>query len=149
MNFEVGSWLNDLKWNSHNIISQAEPKLCILKYHRFNFTKLAVKTMYTAFIRPILEYASTVGCNATQRDLTRLEDINLSSLRCISGAKIGISHSALYADTGLDSLRNRQIPAQLVNAFDAKHENRLCRLGDDNFVSLWTKGKPLRSQNYH
>ena len=92
--------------------------------------------MYSAFIRPILEYASPVWCNATQRDLDKLESVNLSALRCICGAELGTSHDALYKDTGINSLRNRQITSQLVNAFDAKRETRLCRLGGENFVSI-------------
>ena len=80
---------SDLKWTTHIncLIDQAESKLVIMKYHRFNFPKRALRTMYTAFVRPLLEYASPVWCNPTLGDLQRLEAVNISALRCISEPK--------------------------------------------------------------
>ena len=42
---------NDVKWNCHidNIIAQVESKLCILKYHLFNFSKTPNPRKMTLF----------------------------------------------------------------------------------------------------
>ena len=103
----VGFWLqSDMKWTTHmdNIIAQAGAKLVLLKSHRFRFNKRALRQMYLAFVRPVLEYGSAVWCNISQFDQDRLESINLSALRAIAGAKIGTSHDLLYRETGIDPL---------------------------------------------
>ena len=66
----------------------------------------------------------------------RLEELNLSAIRCISGCKVGTNHDRMYAETSLQPLHARQVASQLMMAFDAYHEHRPCRLGRDLFVTV-------------
>ena len=135
----VSIWLQDgLKWTTHTdkVICQAEPNIADLKYHRFHFSKKALRQMYMAFVRPIMEYASPIGCNATTHDLIRLEYLNITAMRCIVGAKLGTSHANLYRDSSIDPLRDRQLAAQLMLARDTFLETRQSRINSLDFVTI-------------
>ena len=97
---------------------------------------IALRQMYLAFVRPVLEYGSTVWCNISQFDQDHLESINLSALRVIAGAKIGTSHDLLYKETGIDPLRKRRRMSQLLTARDAFYETRSSRINSSYFVQI-------------
>ena len=128
----------DLKWNVQidSMIKSAEERLSVLKFHRFIFSSTTLRTMYIAFIRSLIEYASSVWLNITQRDQDRLENIYLSAMRAITGCKVGTSHNELYREAGLQPLRQRQLSAAKTSMYDVYHEHRFCRLGSSNLTTI-------------
>jgi hypothetical protein len=60
---------------------------------------------YLAFIRPTLEYASTVwdGCSANDTD--KLEKVQLCAARIVTGRPIYASRESLYSETGWQTLK--------------------------------------------
>lgn len=80
--------------------------------------------MYITFIRPVLEYASVVwdGCNMF--DMERLEKVQLSAARIVTGLPILASTESLYTETGLESLISRRNKAKLITMFKI-HTNQV------------------------
>ena len=115
------------------MIKKGEEKLKVLKYHRFNFDCATLRTMYTSYIRPKLEYSSPVWIGILKRDQERLEQLNLSAARAISWCKIGTSHQKLYDHCNLQTLICRQSIATKMCLFDAFNEKRLCRINSYYF----------------
>ena len=64
-----------------NITEQSEQRICILKYHGFNFDAKSLRQIYLAYIRPIVEYCSPVWCNINSQEVDNLEKTNLTALR--------------------------------------------------------------------
>ena len=82
------------------------------KIGRRHFSKL-----YIVFIRPTLEYASTVldGCSA--HDIEKLEKVQLSAARIVTGLPIFASRESLYTETGWQTLQNRRYAAKMITMF--------------------------------
>ena len=80
-------------------------------------TKLNIKSLrklYLTYIRPSLEYASTVWDNSAEFEKQEPEKIQLAGLRVITGAKKGTSHELLYSETGICTLQTRRDKRKLV-----------------------------------
>ena len=133
----------DLKWSTQieSILVKAEERLKILRYHRYNFNAKTLQNMYISYIRPKVEYSSAVWLGITKRDQERLEEINLSALRTITGCKIGTSHDKLYAETNIQPLRTRQIATAKLAMFEAFRETRDCRINRYN-LNLISQANP-------
>lgn len=80
--------------------------------------------MYITFIRPVLEYASVVwdGCNMF--DMDRLEKVQLSAARIVTGLPILASTESLYTETGWEPLVSRRNKAKLITMFKI-HTNQV------------------------
>ena len=59
---------SDLTWQSHvdDIVSKADTRLNIMSRLHYLLDRNILKTMYTSFVRPTLEYGDTVCCNLTE-----------------------------------------------------------------------------------
>ena len=103
------TFTHDLTWNNHidDIIVKATSKLNILKKLKYKLSRKALEILYFAFIRPQLEYSSTVFINCTKQQTDNLEKVQLDAARIITGAIKGTRHNFLYRETKWDTLKPR------------------------------------------
>ena len=101
---------HDGRWTNHlnQITDTAARRLNILRQYYKSFNKKTLLTIYRSFIRPKLEYSSQVMSNLTMGESERLENLQRSGLRIISGAKVGTSHQPLYKEVNLEKLSERR-----------------------------------------
>ena len=71
-----------------------------MKYH---FSKDILNKLYCTYIRPLLENASEVRDGCTQTDTNRLEHIQLTAARIVTGLPVFASVNSLYLETGWES----------------------------------------------
>ena len=81
-----------------------------------------LQTMYTSFIRPILEYADTVWDNCTQTKITEIEKIQTEAMRIVTGATKSCSKLRLLEETGWDKLENRRYKHRLITMYNITHK---------------------------
>ena len=94
------------KWTEHlrEVITRAKKRVDILRSFTHRLSRHSLQKLYMSFIRPILEYGSTVWDNCSQGMKTELEKVQLSAFRAITGGKRGTSHNNLYQETGIERL---------------------------------------------
>ena len=74
----------------------------------------SLETIYTAYVRPILEYGSVIWDNCDEIDKKLLEDTQLDAARIITGAIRGTSHNEIYEEIGWETLETRRERQQLL-----------------------------------
>ena len=97
-------------WKKHiaEVCSKAKRKVDILRSLMFKINRKSLEKLYLSYIRPCLEYGSTIWDNCTKHEKEELEKIQLAALRVITGAKRGTSHQLLYLETGIETLQERR-----------------------------------------
>ncbi|KAI8498013.1 hypothetical protein Bbelb_239570 [Branchiostoma belcheri] len=101
----------DLKWNSHvdSVCTKANQRLYFLrKLKHFHPASDNLLTVYTSYIRPILEYAAPVWHSGLPNKLSdRIEKVQRRALRVILGAEY-TSYAAACSHLGLPTLSSRR-----------------------------------------
>ncbi len=84
---------SNAKWSEHldHIKIKTSKKLDILNFHKSFLDRRSLEKLYTAFIRPILEYAAPVWTNINKTQKEALENLNLRAARITTGIKKGTS----------------------------------------------------------
>ena len=131
---------HDGRWTNHlnQITDSAAKRLNILQQYYKSFNKTTLLTIYRSFIHPKLEYSSQVMSNLTIGESERLENLQRSGLRIISGAKVGTSHQPLYKEVNLKKLSERRRIARLVKFWEVEKTTKSCQL---NRTMLRTVGE--------
>ena len=75
------------------------------------------ENIYTAYIRPLIEYGHTIYDNTNDTNSKRLESVQRKAAIACTGAYINTSHDRLLAELGWLSLKQRREDAKLVNMF--------------------------------
>ncbi|KAI8494837.1 hypothetical protein Bbelb_274420 [Branchiostoma belcheri] len=103
---------NDLRWNTHvsNMITGANRKLYPLRrLKRFGMSVTDLTTVFTAYVRPSLEYATPVWHSSlTVKQTTSLERIQKRACRIILGHQYENYASALES-LNLTTLSDRRV----------------------------------------
>ena len=73
----------------------------------------SLETIYTSFIRPVLEYADVVWDNCTQYEINALEKIQIEAARIATGGTKLVSLEMLYQETGWEPLEKRRYKHKL------------------------------------
>ena len=83
----------DGKWHEHvnNIISSASKVLGMMRKIKFTINRKALSQIYISFLRPILEYGSTVWDSCTQYEKDNLEKIQHEAARIVTGLTRSVS----------------------------------------------------------
>ena len=68
---------------------------------KYKLSRDALKTIYITYIRSLLEYAAVVWDNIPAYQTQRLERINKTAIRCITGLTISAHRNSLYHESGL------------------------------------------------
>ena len=107
---------SDGKWSHHiiNIYNKAYKRINILRMLKYKVDRKSLTTIYTSFIRPILEYGDVIWDNCTNQEKDLLESVQLEALRIITGLRRGTSHYKLYAETGIETLSSRRSQHKLI-----------------------------------
>ena len=79
-----------------------------MRKFKYTLDRKSLETIYTVFIRPILEYADTIWDNCTQQEKNELEKIQLEAARIATGATKLVSIQKLYDETGWETLETRR-----------------------------------------
>ena len=88
---------------------------------RFKFNRKSLEIIYTAFIRPILEYGDVVWDNYAQYEKEELEKIQHEAARIATGTTRLISITSLYNKIKWDSLQKRRNDHELSLFFKMKN----------------------------
>ena len=110
---------SDLRWSDHigDITSKASKLVNIMKSLKYRLDRHTLETIYTSFIRPILEYGSAVwdGCTITEEE--KLEGVQLAAARIVTGAFTGTANAKLYEELGWQTLAKRRENSKLIQMY--------------------------------
>ena len=119
----IGLWIsNNFKRNTHinSLVDKCSRHLGILKTLKYKLNRKALETIFTLYVRPILEYADIIWSGAPQHLLSKLDYILTNkAMRIITGTPARSSISALYNETGWLSLSKRRAIHVLKMMFKA------------------------------
>ena len=120
----------DGRWTNHlNVITEAAARrLNILRQYYKSFNRKTLMTIYRSFIRPKLEFSSQLLSNLTIGESERLENLQRSGLRIISGTKVGTSHQPLYNEVKLEKLSERRKKARIIKFWEIQKTIKKCQL---------------------
>lgn len=113
----------DCKWHEHinGLITKSSKILGMIKKLKFSVKRSTLNQIYVSFLRPILEYASTVWDGCTLYEKEGLEKIQHEAARTVTGLTRSVSISNLYKEIGWLSLHDRRKYQKLVLTFKLKH----------------------------
>ena len=106
----------DLKWSTHinQITKKAERARAFIHRNVRDCTQKAKETCYTAFVRPILEYASEVWDPLTAKDSDSIERVQRRAARSVlSNYSTYSSVSAMLANLRWEPLKQRRTTSKL------------------------------------
>ena len=83
-----------------NIATSALTQVNVLRKLKFTWSKQALSNIYLTFIRPVLEYACEVWDGCYERDIEKLEKIQLEEARIATGSTTFACKDSLYFETG-------------------------------------------------
>ena len=78
---------SDGNWTTHidNITTSALKQVYVLRKLKFTLSKKGLSDIYITFIRPFLEYACELWDGCFERDIEKLEKIQLEEARIVTG----------------------------------------------------------------
>jgi hypothetical protein len=84
------TFASDVNWTNHidNIVNAAFRQVNVLRKLKFTLSKQTLSNIYLTFIRPTLEYACEVWDGCFEREVAKLEKVQLESARIVTGLQI-------------------------------------------------------------
>jgi hypothetical protein len=76
-----GNWTNHIDY----IVNAAFKQVNVLRKLKFTLSKQTLSNIYLTFIRPTLEYACEVWNGCFEREVAKLEKVQLESARIVTG----------------------------------------------------------------
>lgn len=105
----------------HNIISSSSKVLGMMRKIKFTVKRKAPNQICISFLRPILEYGSSVWDSCTNYEKDNLEKIQHEAGRIVTGLTRSVSLRCLYKELGWLSLEKRRQYQKLLIAFKIKN----------------------------
>ena len=101
---------SDNKWNKHIefFIVSASKQIAYLRKLKYILPKETLNKLYCTYIRPLLEYVSEVWDGCTITDSNRLEHVQSTAARIVTGLPTFSSLCSLYLETGWKTLAERR-----------------------------------------
>ena len=112
-----GTWHHQIQY----IKDKAWTRINIMRKLKFKLDRKSLEIIYTAFIRPILEYGDVVWDNCAQYEKDDLEKIQHEAARIATGTTRLISINNLYNEIKWDSLQKRRNDHKLSLFFRMKN----------------------------
>ena len=114
---------HDCTWHKHiNYITiKAWARINIMRKLKFKLDRKSLETIYTAFIRPLIEYGDIIWDNCSQYEKDELDKIQNEAARITTGATRLISLSALSKEIGWESLEKRRTNHKLTLFYKMTH----------------------------
>ena len=153
----------DLSWSNHveNVIKNVSPMIDVLKKLKYDLDRKTIETIYFSFIRPKLEYGSHIWDNCSKFDSDRLETIQHTMAKILTGARKGTSHALLYNECNWLSLEQRRKQIKLKSLIKVINKETPKYLQDllpykigmkrensrqpDNFFNMMSRTEKFRS----
>ena len=104
------TWSNQIKY----MYDKALKRIGVLRSLKYNFDRKTLETLYFSYVRPIMEYASSVWDNCTMQESELLEKVQVDAARVVTGLPKFCSLQELYIETGWTSLNIRRKVRKLV-----------------------------------
>ncbi|MCW4285900.1 MAG: reverse transcriptase domain-containing protein [Candidatus Thiodiazotropha taylori] len=107
---------NDGSWHKHitYIKEKAWTRIYTMRKLKFQLDRKSLETIYTVFIRPILEYGNEIWDNCTQYEKDELEKIQIEAARIATGTTKLVSIENLYSEIGWETLETRRNKQKLT-----------------------------------
>ncbi|MEW8191406.1 MAG: reverse transcriptase family protein [Candidatus Thiodiazotropha endolucinida] len=114
---------NDCTWHQHinHITVKAWARINIMRKLKFKLDRKSLETIYTAFIRPLIEYGDIIWDNCSQYEKQELDKIQNEAARIATGATRLVSIRALCKEIGWDSLEKRRSNHKLTLFYKMTH----------------------------
>ena len=146
----LGVWLDchlSMRHHIDKIIARVQPRLDVLRHissKSWGADRPTLLHLYTAWIRPVIEYCSTSYATASKKSLLKLDQLQNQALKTITGSSKLASNLALHAILRIQTLGIRRIKSS------AKLYIKLQR-GDprDACVSIWNSRPQIPLSNRH
>ena len=109
----------DLSWHKHidYVKSKAWQRINIMRTLKYKLDRVSLETIYTTFIRPVLEYGDILFDNCNENEKYELDKIQNEAARITTGATKLVSIEQLNLETGWESLRQRRWIHKLVQFY--------------------------------
>lgn len=110
---------NDCTWHHHikYITEKAWGRINVMRKLKFKLDRKSLEIIYTAFIRPLLEYGDVIWDNCLQYEKQEIEKIQLEAARIATGTTKLVSINALYKEVGWETLEQRRQTHKLTLFF--------------------------------
>ena len=112
-----GHWHDQIQY----VKEKAWARINVMRRLKFRLDRKSLEIIYTAFIRPLLEYGDVVWDNCAQYEKEELEKIQHEAARIATGATRLVSLHSLYAEIKWDSLQKRRNDHKLSLLFKMKN----------------------------
>ena len=114
---------NTCNWADHvrTISEKACIRLNLLRALKFRVSRKSLEKMYTAFVRPLLEYSDIVWDNCSLETKKQLDGIHVEAARIITGATKLCNIDKIYSDQGWEFLQSRRNKHKLVAFYKILH----------------------------
>ena len=101
---------HDCTWHQHinHITIRACARINIMRKLKFKLDRKSLETIYTAFIKPLIEYGDIIWDYCSQYQKDELDKIQDEAARITTGATRLISLSTLSKEIGWESLEKRR-----------------------------------------
>lgn len=101
---------NDCSWHNHitYITDKAWFRVNIMRKLKYKLDRKSLEIIYTAFIRPLLEYGDVIWDNCTLQDKQELDKIQNEAARIATGTTKLVSLNCLYREIKWESLEHRR-----------------------------------------
>ena len=148
----LGLWIDSkMSWSNHidHICTAASKRLNMMTPLKYKLPRIALETIYTSFVRPVLEYADVIFDNCSAFLKNQLEIVQIHAAQIITGAKRYTSHTSLYKETGWTKLCERRrihklvlfhqivhktAPAYLIEILPSTQNTRTTRQTNKQFI---------------
>ena len=116
----LGLYLSsDCSWHQHisYIKDKAWLRINIMRKLKFKLDRKSLETIYTTFIRPLLEFGDNIWDNCTQADKYELDKVQNEVARIVTAATKLVSINNLYREISWESLQKRRNDHKLTLFF--------------------------------
>ena len=98
------------KWHEHinAILSSAAKILGMMRRLKFTLNRKSLNQIYLSFLRPLMEYASSVWDSCTVYEKDSLKKLQNEAARIVTGLTRSVSLANLYSEIGWLSLSDRR-----------------------------------------
>ena len=103
------------------IKDKAWTRINVMRKLKFRLDRRSLEIIYTAFIRPLLEYGDVVWDNCTQYEKDELERMQHEAARIATGTTRLVSLDSLYNEIKWESLQKRRNDHKLSLLFKMKN----------------------------
>ena len=112
-----GHWHDQIQY----IKDKARGRINVMQKLKFKLDRKSFEIIYTAFIRPLLEYGDIVWDNCAQYEKEELENIQHEAARIATGATRLVSLNSLYNEIKWESLQKRRNDHKLSLLYKMKN----------------------------